>query len=81
MGVLIVICVILLGIGLSRQAAKLSDDDGVRIIRLEQSAEIRSVSANGSDGFWLYSTSGDDERITYFSSTGKKGAELQIVRD
>ena len=81
MGVLIVICVILLGIGLSRQAAKLSDEEGVRIMRLDADQEIHALSANGSDGFWLYSRSGDDERVTYYSASGKQGAELQIVRD
>ena len=80
MGVMIVICVILLGIGLSRQSAKLATDGPAPQIALDKSAEILGITADGSDGIWLHSKTGDEETIQYYKSSGKKGPHFIIAR-
>ena len=80
MGVMIVICVILLGIGLSRQSAKLSSDGPAPQIALDKKAEILGITADGSDGIWLHSKTGDEEVIQYYKASGKKGPHFIITR-
>jgi len=80
MGVMIIICVILLGIGLSRQTAKLSATDVVPEIALPASAEIKAMSANGADGVWLYISDDEGESVRYISSSGKPGRVINITR-
>ena len=80
MGVMIVICVILLGIGLSRQSAKLSSTGPAPQIALDDAAEILGITADGSNGIWLHSKSGDEETIQYYKSSGKKGPHFIITR-
>ena len=80
MGVMIIICVILLGIGLSRQTAKLSATDVVPEIALPASAEIKAMSANGADGVWLYISDDKGESVRYIHSSGKPGRVINITR-
>ena len=81
MGVMIVICVILLGIGLSRQSAKLASDAPTPDIVLSSDAEILGVTADGHDGIWLHSRDKDGEHIQYYKASGKKGPAFTITRD
>ena len=81
MGVMIVICVILLGIGLSRQSAKLSQDGPTPVLRLEKETEIVSITADGADGIWLHSRSEAGEMIQYYKSSGKTGPAFVIERE
>ena len=81
MGVMIIICVILLGIGLSRQSAKLAGDDGPTFLTLAPNADIKSITANGADGIWLYIETDDGEEIRYIKSSGKAGRTIKITRD
>ena len=81
MGVMIIICVILLGIGLSRQSAKLSADGPTPVISLEKGTEILAITADGSDGIWLHSQSEAGEMIQYYKSSGKKGPAFAIERN
>ena len=74
-GVMIIICLILLGIGLSRQTAKLSQTDVVPEITLPASAVIKQMSAHGAEGVWLYLT--DDEGETL--QTAPTCKDLQVV--
>ena len=80
MGVMIVICVILLGIGLSRQSAKLSSTGPAPQIALEKGAKILGITADGSNGIWLHSKTDDEETIQYYKSSGKKGPHFRITR-
>ena len=80
MGVMIIICVILLGIGLSRQSAKLSADGPTPVISLEKGTEILAITADGSDGIWLHSQNEAGEMIQYYKSSGKKGPAFAIER-
>ena len=80
MGVMIIVCVILLGIGLSRQTAKLSQTDVVPEITLPASAVIKQMSANGADGVWLYLTDDEGETLRYITSSGKQGRVIDISR-
>ncbi len=52
MGVMIVICVILLGIGLSRQSAKLASDAPTPDIALPSEAKILGITADGHGSIW-----------------------------
>ena len=88
MGVMIIICVILLGIGLSRQSAKLADAPTQAKITLPAEMTILSITADGADGIWIHATQPSDdgtshnshETVTYYSASGKKGADLVIER-
>ena len=80
MGVMIIICVILLGIGLSRQTAKLSATEVAPEIALPASAEIKAMSANGADGVWLYISDNEGESVRYIHSSGKPGRVINITR-
>lgn len=81
MGVMIIICVILLGIGLSRQSEKLAADTGPKTISLPEGARISSMAADGSEGVWLYLQSDGKEVIQYYKISGKAGPSLAIERD
>ena len=79
MGVMIVICVILLGIGLSRQSAKLSEQV-TPTISLKVTTQIQSMTADGHDGIWLHLKTDEGEVIRYYKSSGKIGPEFTIER-
>lgn len=81
MGVMIVICVILLGIGLSRQSAKLASDAPTPDIALSADEVIVGITADGHDGIWLHSRDADGERIQYYKASGKKGPAFNITRE
>ena len=81
MGIMIVICVILLGIGLSRQSAKLASDAPSPEIALSKESVILGITADGHDGIWLHSTDDAGERIQYYKASGKKGPAFIITRD
>lgn len=81
MGVMIIICVILLGVGLSRQASKLSAEGPPPEITLAPQAEIRAISANGRDGLWLYIVTDGVEEIRYVKASGAEAGGFAIIRD
>ena len=80
MGVMIVICVILLGIGLSRQANKLASGDEAPVIMLDKQTQIKAISADGNSGIWLYTITDGVEAITYYKSSGKAAGGFDIQR-
>ena len=81
MGIMIVICVILLGIGLSRQSAKLASDAPSPEIALSKESMILGITADSHDGIWLHVTDDAGERIQYYKASGKKGPAFIITRD
>ena len=81
MGVMIVICVILLGIGLSRQSAKLSATDDSAVLNLGAGDTINAMSANGADGLWLYITTDEGEELRYVKSSGAMSRRITITRE
>ena len=63
MGVMIIICVILLGLAY-RANLRTAGDDGPAILNLAPS-DIKSITANGADGIWLYIETDDGENPLY----------------
>ncbi len=80
MGIMIIICVILLGIGLSRQSEKLASKGPAPVIKLSKDTVIHALAADGQDGIWIYSQTGDEEGIYYYKSSGAEGRQFVIER-
>ena len=80
MGILIIICVILLGIGLSRNANKLLEADGPVSVSLPANATIESLTAGADNHIWLYTQSDGVERLQLVSPKGKIVTEMTINR-
>ena len=80
MGILIIICVILLGIGLSRNANKLLEADGPVSVSLPANATIESLTAGADNHIWLSTQSEGVERLQLVSPKGKIVTEMTINR-
>ena len=81
MGILIVICLILLAIGLSRNAEKLAKDDAPKTISLPASLDIKAVSASEDGSLWLYLQNDDEEQLQQITKKGKLGKTITIERE
>ena len=81
MGILIVICLILLAIGLSRNAEKLAQDDAPKTISLPASSDIKALSASEDGSLWLYLQSDDEEKLQQITKKGKLGKTITIDRE
>ena len=81
MGVLIVICLILLAIGLSRNAEKLAKDDDVKVISLPASMDIKAISAQEDGSLWLYLKGDETEEIHKITKKGELKQQIIIKRD
>lgn len=81
MGILIIICVILLGIGLSRNANKLLEAEGPVSLSLPANATIQSLTAGADNHIWLYTQHDDgSEQLQLVSPKGKIVTEMTINR-
>ncbi|MGC6529569.1 MAG: hypothetical protein ACON4G_00965 [Candidatus Puniceispirillaceae bacterium] len=80
MGVMIVVCIVLLGIGLSQQSKKLAQSDDVPAIIVAPKIQILSFSADADGGLWLHIKGPDLEGMQYYSASGKKGSFIAIER-
>lgn len=81
MGILIVICLILLAIGLSRNAEKLADSEDASIITLPASMDIQSISADSDGHLWLYLKGASGEEIQKITKKGKLVKQITIERE
>lgn len=81
MGILIVICLILLAIGLSRNAKKLADSEDASIITLPASMDIQSISADSDGHLWLYLKGASGEEIQKITKKGKLVKQITIERE
>lgn len=81
MGIMIIICIILLGIGLSRQTEKLASKGPAPVIKLSKDTIIHALAADGSDGVWIYSQTGESEGIYYYKSSGDQTRQFVIERE
>ena len=81
MGVLIVICLILLAIGLSRNAEKLAADKQAKVISLPASMDIKALSADEDGGVWLYLKGDEGEEIQKITRKGEVVRQIIITRD
>lgn len=81
MGILIVICLILLAIGLSRNAEKLADPEEPSIITLPASMDIQLISADSDGHLWLYLKGESGEEIQKITKKGKLVKQITIERE
>ena len=81
MGVLIVICLILLAIGLSRNAEKLAKSEETKVISLPASMDIKALSADPDGNLWLYLTGDEGEEIQKITKKGEIIKQIIITRD
>ena len=81
MGVLIVICLILLAIGLSRNAEKLAKGEEAKVISLPASMDIKALSADEDGGLWLYLKGDEAEEIQKITRKGEVVKTIIITRD
>ena len=81
MGILIVICLILLAIGLSRNAEKLAKSEAAFSMTLPASLDIKAISAQEDGSFWLYLEGEGREEIQKRTKKGELATQIMITRD
>lgn len=80
MGILIIVCVILLGIGLARNADKLSEPSTPATITLNKGEVINQFTIDDDNSVWLYISGPQGEVIRQHKSDGGLGKRFTISR-
>ena len=80
MGILIIVCVILLGIGLARNADKLSQPSESAQITLGEGEVIEHFTIDDDNNVWLYISGPQGEVIRQHKPDGSLGMIYKISR-